>query len=914
MLLSIIAATVGFASVAAGQASDPGRIVGRVVDRGTGRPLASVRVTIVGQTGAVETDLDGRFRSGPVPPGTHSLRAALIGYRPVAVDSIAVEAGRTATVTVALESAPLQLEELTVAAAVPQRAATDAGLLAQQQAAPTVSDGLSAETMRRSPDSDAGDAIARVTGISVVDRKFVVVRGLSERYSSTMLNGAPLPSPEPLRKVVPLDVFPSSLLESIVTTKGATPDKPGDFAGGMVEIKTKEFPEEFTAQLKVSQEYNSNSTFEMAALAPRGGTDFLGIDDGRRGVPDFNPSDAASTVRFAEQIRNVWSPEPRRIRPNTGFGANVGGQVFLGDTPIGAVAAFTYSAKGDLQVDRVFQFVSGRETGEVPIGSLFEDATVTVDWGALANLSTRLGTYHKLGFKNFYSRNAEELVSQSSGFDRENGYLLRRFQVRYVERDLLQSQLSGEHYLPGLGDSRLEWKATYSVANRDEPENRNALYQPSLGPTGIRLPTNQTNRSWFRFLDDRVYSGQLDWALPISLRSTGDAEFKVGAAVSQKGRQFSVIGLSYQVNPVLPDGQEVLDLPPEQLFAPENIGRNIGVTPTLGNSTAYEVDDNLYAAYAMVDFELIPRLRMVGGLRVEDWRLDLYQNTKADPLGDPVVRRNRDYLWSANLTASVTDAVNFRFSASRTLNRPDSRELSRDEYAAIGGECVNQGNPDLQRAAILNFDARWELYPRAGELIAVSGFYKRFSDPVVETVDQPSGGSCRVTYRNADRGSNLGAEFEFRKVLDFLPGALGNLAAGLNLTLVRSRVSLGEGFVQGDLALPLLGQSPAVVNANLGYLDTSARLDASVLVNFFDDRVVRYGLATSVNPPHVTERGRVTLDAKVEKGIGPLSVSLSGKNLTNNRFELFQETDLGPIVTGLTRPGRAIALGVGYVF
>ena len=903
------------ASPLAAQEPESGRIAGWVVDRGSGRPLPSARISVVGQQIVVETDLDGRFRTGPVPVGIRSIRAALIGYKPVLVDSIEVKAGQTATLSIALESTPLELQELVVEATVPRRAATDAGLLAQQQAAAVVSDGISAEALKRTPDSDASDAIARVTGISVVDKKFVVVRGLSERYSSTILSGAPLPSPEPLRRVVPLDIFPASLLESIVTTKGATPDKPGDFAGGMVEIKTKEFPEQFVAQLNVSQEYNTNSTFKFAGTGPRGGTDFLGFDDGRRAMPNVPIiGNNGATVQFAEQIRNVWTPGQSRLRPNTGVSGNLGGQLNIGAAPIGLIAAFTYSAKAERQVDRVFQFVSDRTTGEAVYGSLFNDALVTVDWGALGNLSTRLGQNHKLGLKNFYSRSAEELFTRSSGFDRENGYLFRRFGVRYVERDLLQSQLGGEHYLPGLAGSRFEWKGTVALARRDEPENRTLAYNPGPGPSGLTLPTNQTHRAWFRFLDDKLYTAHLDWSLPISLRSSGDAEFKVGAAASRKDRAFSVVGLSFQAAPNLPAGPEFLELPPEQLFAPENIGRNLSVLQSLGAATAYEVDDDLYGVYAMADFELIPRLRMVGGLRVEDWRLDLFGNTKADPFGDPVVRRIRDYLWSANVTAIMSDAVNFRFGASRTVNRPDSRELSPDEYQAIGGECVNQGNPALQRAAILNFDGRWEYYPRGGELIAVSGFYKRFDSPIVETVDQPSGGACRVTYRNAARGTNVGGEIEMRKQLDFLPGALRHLALGLNLTVVRSRATLGPGFVQETLALPLLGQSPFVFNGSLAYLDPDSRLDATVLFNYFDDRVVRYGVASAADAPHVTERGRLSLDAKIEKGFGALSFSLSGKNLTNNKYELFQSTDLGRVIAGLSSLGTTISLGVGYAF
>src|SRR5918996_206735 len=267
-VLTVILLSSGAAPCAAAQQAPPGtegRIAGRVVDRETGRPLSGVRITIAGRPLAAATDLDGRYRSDPLAPGTYAVQAAIIGYQPVRIDTVVVRAGEVARADFVLAAAALQIAGVEVQAEAVPRASSAAGLLAIQQAAPTVSDGISAEAMARTPDADAADAIARVTGISVVDNKFVVVRGLPERYSNTLLNGTELVSPEPLRRVVPLDIFPANLLETIVTTKAAAPDRPGDFAGGSVEIRTKDIPDEFVAQASLSQGYNSLATFEHAA-------------------------------------------------------------------------------------------------------------------------------------------------------------------------------------------------------------------------------------------------------------------------------------------------------------------------------------------------------------------------------------------------------------------------------------------------------------------------------------------------------------------------------------------------------------------------------------------------------------------------------------------------------------------------
>ena len=246
-------------------ATPTGRVTGRVIDRESGRPLQGARVSIVGIVGAVETDLDGRYRTAPVPAGIHGVRAAYIGYQAMLRDSIRVVAGQAVTVDFVMTVQVVELEELSVDATVVSSPKSDAGLLAAQQAAAGVSDGISAEAISRSPDSDGGDVIRRVTGVTVFDKKFVIVRGLNERYSNTTLNGSDLPSPEPLKKVAQLDIFPASLLESIVTAKTATPDKPGDFAGGLVEVRTKEFPENFQLQFGISQGFNSQSTFRRFA-------------------------------------------------------------------------------------------------------------------------------------------------------------------------------------------------------------------------------------------------------------------------------------------------------------------------------------------------------------------------------------------------------------------------------------------------------------------------------------------------------------------------------------------------------------------------------------------------------------------------------------------------------------------------
>lgn len=879
-----------------------GRITGRIVDRESGRPMQGARVSIVGQAGVFETDLDGRYRTTPIPVSRVNVRAAYIGYTAARQDSIAVKAGETVTVDFALTVRAIELEELAVEGAAPAAPKTDAGLLVAQQAAPAVSDGISAEAISRSPDSDGGDVIRRVTGVSVFDKKFVVVRGLAERYSNTTLNGADLPSPEPLKKVAPLDIFPANLIESIITTKTATPDKPGDFAGGSVEIKTKEFPENTVLQFSVSQGFNSLTTLEPFSQAPRTTSDFFGFGDARR-RPSTDALAGRLNERAMESFRNVWTGRRVEASPNLGLGLNFGGQ--LGESvPLGFSAALTYSNKRSFTPDRLLAYIPNPD-GSGGNGRQVDENLYEVEWGALANFSLRLGTSSKIGLKNLYTRNAEELLQRGSGYNTENQSIFDTYGVQYVERELIQTQLSGEHTLGFLWGSRFDWKGTLGWASRHEPDQRRINYNKNSGTPTIA----QFNEFQVRDLEDRIRTGQADLTIPWKLRNSGDATVKVGGLLRDKPRTFT--SSFFQVRSISAD-PSVLALPPEQLFAPENIGTAITMISSADIAGNYQSDDDLTAFYGMTDVQLLPSVRVVGGLRVEHWRLDVYEGTRANP--DSVTwRRPWDYLWSANLTWSLSDKVNFRLAGFRSVIRPDPRELVRDRYVPVGTECELTGDPTLQPARVLNGDARWEYYPRAGEIFAISGFYKKFTNPLVEVI-QEAANTCTSFTANGSTARNYGVEVEARRGLDFLPGFLGGLSIGLNATLLNSSIELNPLLYGGSKGLGLQGQSPFLFNGSLNWDNQPSRTSASLLFNYFDTRIARYGGAQpsqpDVRPPNVEEEGRYSLDMKVQQGLGPVRLSFAGTNLTNQ--EVRWRVEGTKLLTRRARLGTLWTVGVTY--
>lgn len=936
--LLLVAAVAGLAGplVAQQGAGPTGRIAGRVVDAEAGRPIAGARVAVQGSAVAVSTDIDGRFRTPPVPVGRQTVRVTAIGFQPVTADSVDVRGDVVATLNVALRGAVVELTELVVQSTETARSSSSAGLLAMQQAAPTVTDGISAEQIARSADGDAAEAVTRIPGVSVADDK-VVVRGLGERYSATLLNGAELPSPDPQKKVVPLDLFPTALIDAIVTSKSATPDRPGDFAGGSVDVQTKDFPEQRVLSLSLGGTYNSLSTGKSLGLPALEGAAWLARADESRSLPPGGPpalgTDPRSpeALRYYQRVRNLWTPDPSSVAPNSSFGLTYGDQTAGGS--LGWILSATYGISAEAQTDRLFRFIRSPSLEAEPLGAAgaeFDEASRTVDWGLIGNLSLRLGSAGKIGFRNLMTRAGTDLVYASDGFNVENavsGY--RTYQVRYTSRALRQHLLAGEHLLPWLGSLRAEWRASYAQAREDEPDNRSLQYLVGTTPEDpssrvLATPLSRPQRWFARFLKDDLYTVQGDLSLPLSLRGPQDAILKAGAYYRTRDRRFDNSIFFAELQPGTPF--DFRQLPPEQQFAPENIGSRILVNRVSALGVSYFADESITAGYGMLDLEVLPALRLTGGVRYEAWDFGLQffePGGEVPPdviFADPIARTNRDWLWSANLTWALGERTNVRLAGFRSVARPDGRELAPLFFAPIAGQCSESGNAELRRTSVYNGDARLEFYPRPGEILAVTGFYKWFSEPIYEEIANEVGGSanCQSTPRNATSAENYGLELEARKTLDFLPGPLGGLSLGANYTYVRSRTVVSAAYeLQGERP-PLVLQSPHLVNVNLGWNAPDGRLGATVLLNYFDDRVVRYGLITPTADgleivPSVVERGRLTLDAKLTAELSRAwRVSASAQNLTGARVRLVQSTLAGPVDVGLAAIGRTFSLGMSY--
>lgn len=866
-----------------------GKVVGKVIDADKGTPIPGAVLEVVGTVVTAHSGLDGRYTLANVPAGTVALRVRYIGFQPKLVSGLVVPAGGAVTQDVGLTTQVVELEELTVAAQAEQGSVNRA--LEEQRYAPNVVSGVTREQITKSPDSDAGQAVQRVSGVTVQDGKYVFVRGLGERYTTTELNGARVPSPEPEKKVVPLDIFPSGLLEGITTAKTFTPDQPGDFSGAVVNLRTREFPASRVFTLSTGAGFNGSGAGQTLAEAPTEGGEWLGfagsarqIPDGLAAAGDFSTSTPAQVNGYIASLRDVWSARRGAGSPNGSLGLSLGGEDPVFGQRVGYLGSFNYGYSQEVREDEARALATtGGPINQYRGGT----ARSSVLWGGLLNLSTRIGTGTRLQFNNTYSRTADNEAVSLHGVNEEFSQLgeLAITRLTFTERSVRSHQLAGEHL---FGERhRVEWRANAARTRRYEPDRSDLIYTATVDGNGRVTP-----RAWadIRQSATRTYSDihetnyDVAGSYGLSLGAPANpVNLKVGGAYRTTDRDAD--SRAYDLRNLDLTATE-LAADPEDLFGATNaLGGRLLLQPN-ANAGRYTASDAVTAGFVQVDAPLFNRIQLVAGVRVERWALDL---TSRDFLGNPAPtsRRTTDVLPAVGLNIRVTGNQTLRLSATQTLSRPEYRELSQVPSFEVLGGLVTFGNPGLQRALIQNYDARWEWYPSGGEVLSLGVFAKRFDDPIERVIVAQTGASA-LSFVNADRADNYGVELEARKHLGLLGAAFRGLTAFSNVTLMRSRITPGNDSLSAltNSERPMVGQAGYVVNAGLGWLDGSGRWSATALFNLVGRRISEAGQ----NPlPDTYEEARAVLDLSLQAPLFPtLTLKLDGKNLLDTPYEFTQ--------------------------
>ena len=897
-------------ALAGAQTPTTGRIVGRVLDAATGAGLTDAGIQVVGTTIGTQSGVDGRFTIGSVAVGTVTITVRRIGYAPKTITGLFLEAGKTLQQDVSLSQATVQLTATVVTADVERGSVNDA--LDAQRTATGIVSAVTAEQMSKSPDGDAAKAIQRVSGVTVQDGRSVFVRGLGERYTVTSMNGARLPSPEPEKRYVPLDLFPSSLLQTINVAKSFTPDLSGDFSGASIDIRTREFPARRAVTFSSSVGFNDASTGKDIVAAPAVGQEWLGFGGQARSLPNSLRSAAAVsalTTREAvngavNSLRNAWTPLTRTGAPNSSFGVSVGGQDPILGIRLGYVGSFTYSNSQEIQRD--YYQANPIQQGGVPIVAESWSGQTGVrnaTWGGVLNLSTLLGNGSLITLNNTFTRSADNEARRSEGSAFAfSGGNIERMTLRFVERSIRSSQLSGEHAI-GTRNT-VTWSLSSAGVLREEPDRSDLVYAQFTpnGPYQWSDGNPDVARRTFSDLQESNWSGSLNYRVALGDGSDAPA-IKVGGTYrsterSAFNRQFSIISTLVPVGDATRPAEELFDgrysTGTDNIFNISNVSAD-GV---------YDAGETLAAGYVMGEIPFLDRFRLIAGGRVENAEIRvstaLSNGGRFESLLD-----NADFLPAMVLNVRLTSTAQLRASASQTLARPEYRELSPVQYLEVVGGQITRGNENLVRTLIQNFDLKWEMFPNAGEVLSFGVFAKHFERPI-ERIDISTGGQPFVSFFNAKSAENLGVELELRK-------NLGNIVAGLdrysffsNLTAMRSSISLGAGESANTNAdRPMMGQAPWV--ANVGFSRSGDK--GSSLTLLYSAVGPRIYSAGTVPYPDVEEATRHMLDFSLRYPVtGSLEIAMDVRNILDAPFRLTQ----GPLTREEYYQGRTVSFGMRW--
>jgi TonB-dependent receptor len=943
-----------------------GAISGTVYDE-DGFPMLGANVAVAGTTTGAQTDfIEGKYQF-QLAPGTYDIVASYVGYADQTIEGVEVQANETTILDITFgEDTGVQLDvDITVTAKALERG--EVAVMKLRQNSDKVQDVISSQEIQRLGASDAAAALTKVTGTTVVDGKYVYVRGLGDRYSATTINDLQLPSIDPYRNSAQLDLIPTSVLDNITASKTFTPDLPGDFTGGSVNVKIKALPERFTWGLSASAGYNPQAnfrndfrTFDGGNLIPFGyndgtldgppilndprieGTDVLAGNADRLSRTD--PDLANLVDETAKQFGNPFNQNTTTSGPDYSISGSIGNQFTLGRVPLGVFASLNYSRQFSQYRNGIRAiYVNPGGTNE-PLQELFDlrdDRSVESGRvGGMLGLTLRPSSSDNITFYTLYSHQGFlEARALQGGFETKgaagtDNNFYRSQASTFMERELINYVLQGDHTLTNLGNIRIDWTANYVNSAQNEPDLR--FYEYVQQEDRFINDVSQFTRPsrFFRDLADDTYQGKLDITIPfLQSKSRGNA-IKFGGSYRTKERDFRERIFAYENDRGLAFQQAGGDF--DVYLGPSNLGiteqangsNSIGVFvfDNSNNQNSYTGSYDVGAAYGMVTYEFTPRLKAIGGLRVESTDIltendivriqEALDNPDQNTIDNNTARIDTvNFMPALNLVYQVGENANLRGSFTQTVARPNMREVAPFGSFGFFGDPVVVGNTGLTLTSIDNYDLRYEIFPNPGEVLAFSAFYKNFRDPIVQTF-RIAGEQQQFTWTNAEEAELFGLELEFRKSLGFITSKLDKFTLSTNLTYIHSEQPLDEEELAAGRAVdpefsdtrPFYGQSDYIINANLGYTDIDRGWDVILAYNYFDDRLQSVG---AVGTPDIFERGRAQLDFSISKQIQNFKLSLRARNLLDPRYEAYSTSDREYLFTSYER-GREFSLGISY--
>ncbi len=903
-----------------------GKIIGKIFDKTNNEPLIGSVVLIEGTSIGTQANFDGEYEISNLAPGTYKLVFKYVSYETKVVEGITVTAGKATTLNMSMAESGVALQEVVVTSSFKKESL--GAMYTLQKNNISISDGISSDLIKKSPDKNTSDVLKRVSGTSIQDNKFVVIRGLADRYNTATINNAMLPSSEPDKKAFSFDIIPSNLIDRITINKTASANLPADFAGGVIQVVTKDIPEENFIDFSTSLGFNTQSTFKNFVSNGRNTSDYFGFSNGDRKLSSEFPSSRqkyasaslANQLAATRTLSNSYGEQNSIAMPSQSYQITLGSKKDLKDkASFGSITSITYRNDQRINPSRRIDYDG---PGNNPVYS-YENTQYkfTTNVGALANF-TYINGNNKFSFKNIYNRVYDESYLDRTGDNLNNLVNIRFNSNELTQKSLLNSQLEGSHTLFS-SEAKVNWNLNYANISSSQPDLRTIFYNRPIDQTDAPYTlVDRNSRRFFSEMQESNFGGNVSVSVPYKVMEQ-KGSFKVGGLSLMKQRNFSARIFNY-TKANFASNDSLLLLPKDQIFAEENISANgFVLNEFTNNSDKYYATSMLNAAYIMIDQQIRSHVKLNMGVRMEMFN----QNIDAlDATSNKVVSNNTyvDILPSMNFTYEINEKTNYRFSASKTVSRPEFRELAPFEFYDFLTGTSLIGNPNLKRSENYNVDTRVEYYPSAGEAITFTGFYKQFKNPIEQIVNSSSNADLRrLSFDNADKANTYGIELEFRKKLGFIEFSefFEQLTFYTNASFMYSKVFLVN---QGGIERALQGQSPYLFNGGLQYNTKDNLFAASLLFNRVGHRIFSVGFQ---GYPDIYENSRNVMDlqlsTKVMKRKAEIKLNVSDifnlLDLTKQDQVFYQNLDNNKTynknvdrVISDTNYGATISIGFSY--
>jgi len=900
-------------------------IKGTVMDRKYNEPLTGAAILVEGTSNGTTADIDGNFEI-KAAPGTYNLIVSYVSYKTQKLTAVKVVSGQPTILNINMEEAAMELESVQVVAQV--KTDTDLSLLRSVRTSIQVVSGVSSQQISRTLDKDASEVVKRIPGVTIQDNRFIVVRGLNQRYNNVWLNNAATPSSETDVKAFSFDVIPSNMIDNLLIYKTGSAENPAEATGGFIKIATKNIPDENFTTAEYSIGYNDQTSFKPALFLPGKTADITGLGQMQRGLPsgfaaDLNKLSVAQRDAQALTLNNQWLAQTITALPNQKIGITTGRKWNLQEgARLGTLTSLSYSNSYSTRNDMLNYMYERYDTqNQTPVYMYKYNADIY-------NRDYRIGLMHNWAYQNAFGSKLElknllniagiQNTSNTEGWNTNRLSNFRYYSSQYSSRTTYSGQIIGKHQLQGDENQTLDWNIGVAYANRIEPDRQNwSQKEVVAGRYEYVLPDvpsiNELGRLYMKN-HEFIYTAGSNWEKKASFSGLNPT-LKAGVYGEYKTRNFSERSLTYR-NAYGPfSATQINALPFETLFTEQYLGQGkaLSIDEQTNVANNYQAQNLLGAGYAQLTLP-VGKVNLTAGLRAEFNRLTLqgYYNASS-PVN--VDEPNFDLFPSINSSYNLNEKTLLRLAYSRSMNRPEFREVAPLTYYDFTEKNSVVGNPQLKNASIQNVDLRFEFYPTPTETFTIAAFFKDFTNPI-EMVS--IGAGSLYSFDNALGATNYGVELELRKSLNFI--GLNNFSVNINTSLIRSSVDFAD--TESERTRALQGQSPYVVNAGLYYQSDEHGISSNLMYNVMGERIL---VAAQLNQgqvliPDIYETPRHVIDFSFNKKIGKqLELKLGLKDILAQEHRTQQTYDDGnggtvTLVNKLYTTGRTVSVGATWKF